>query len=117
MEDKPVTEEQAPIPQRPWQHRLLHTAGEVLLSFLFAGGVFAGSVKLLCLNNNSCNDFGGVAFFVAGFIIAVMLWGWFLSLCKKLRDRPAARKRLDIAAAVVTVMLWIAFFAWGASIP
>ena len=106
-----------PAPQRPWQHRLLHTIGEVLLSFLFAGGVFLASVKLMCLNNHSCDDFGGIIFFLVGFLVAIVIWGWFLSLCRKLRDRLPARKKLDIATAIITVILWVAFFSWGASVP
>ena len=106
-----------PAPQRPWQHRLLHTIGEVLLSFLFAGGVFLASVKLMCLNNHSCDDFGGVFFFVVGFIVAIVIWGWFLSLCRKLRDRLPARKTLDIATVIITVILWVAFYSWGMSVP
>ena len=117
MEENSLTDDKQPAPQRPWQHRLLHTIGEVLLSFLFAGGLFLVSVKLLCLNNRSCDGFGGIAFFLVGFIFAIVIWGWFLSLVKKLRDRPAARKNLDIATAVVTVIMWVAFFAWGASVP
>ena len=117
MEENPLTDDKQPAPQRPWQHRLLHTIGEVVLSFFLAGGVFVVSVKLLCLNNSSCNGFGGIAFFLAGFIVAIAIWAWFLSLCQKLRDRLPARKKLDIATVVVTVPMWIAFFAWGAGIP
>lgn len=117
MDDNGAMDNKQPAPQRPWQHRLLHTIGEVLLSFLFAGGVFLASVKLMCLNNHSCDDFGGVIFFLVGFIVAIVIWGWFLSLCRKFRDRLSARKKLDIATAVVTVILWVAFFAWGASVP
>jgi hypothetical protein len=117
MDENSLTDDKHAAPQRPWQHRLLHTIGEVLLSFMFAGGVFVASVKLMCLNNHNCDDFGGVAFFVAGFIVAILFWGWFLSLCKKLRDRLPARKKLDIATAITTVVLWAAFFAWGAGIP
>jgi hypothetical protein len=117
LDDNWAVDNKQAVPQRPWQHRLLHTVGEVLLSFLFAGGVFLVSVKLLCLNNRSCNGFGGVAFFVVGFLVAIVIWGWFLTLIQKLRDRLPARKKLDIATGVVTVILWVAFFAWGASVP
>ena len=110
-------DDKQPAPQRPWQHRLLHTIGEVLLSFLFAGGVFLASVKLMCLNEYRCDDFGGVAFFVASFIVAIVIWGWFLSLCRKLRDRLPARKKLDIATTIITVILWAAFFSFGMSVP
>jgi hypothetical protein len=110
-------DDKQPAPQRPWQHRLLHTLGEVLLSFLFAGGVFLASLKLMCLNNHSCNVFGGVAFFVASFLVAIVIWGGYLSLVRKLRDRLPARKKLDIATAVVTVILWVAFYSWGMSVP
>jgi uncharacterized BrkB/YihY/UPF0761 family membrane protein len=99
-----------PAPQRPWLHRLLHTIGEVLLSFLFAGGVFLASVKLMCLNEYRCDDFGGVAFFVSSFIVALVIWGWFLWLCRKMRERQPARNKLDIATAIITVILWVAFF-------
>jgi len=117
MDDDWATDNKQPAPQRPWQHRLLHTIGEVLLSFLFAGGVFLASVKLMCLNNHSCDDFGGVFFFLVGFIVAILISGGYLALCRKLRDRLPARKKLDIATAVVTLILWVAFFAWGASVP
>ena len=99
-----------PEPQRPLSHRLMHTIGEVLLSFLFAGGVFLGSVGLMCLNKYRCDDFGGLAFFVASFIIAFVVWGWFISLCRKLRDRLPARKKLDIVTTILTVILGVAFF-------
>ncbi|MGB5486993.1 MAG: hypothetical protein WBN06_06365 [Lysobacterales bacterium] len=97
-------------PQRTAMQRLVHTIGEVALSFPFAGGVFLMSIKLMCLNNHYCNDFGGVAFFVASFIVATIAWGIFLSLCKRLRDRPAARFKLDVSVIVITVVLWIAYF-------
>jgi len=96
--------------QRPWSHRLLHTISEVLLSFLLAGGVFLASAKLMCLNPYRCDDFGGLAFFVASFIVAILVWSWFLALCKKLRDRLPARKKLDIATVAITVTLWLAVF-------
>jgi hypothetical protein len=97
-------------PQRPALRRLAHTIGEVALSFPFAGGVFLMSIKLMCLNNHYCNDFGGVAFLVASFMVATFAWGIFLSQCKRLRDRPAARFNLDVSVIVITVGLWIAYF-------
>ena len=97
-------------PQRSIWRRLAHTIAEVALSFLFAGAVFMMSVKLMCLNNYSCNDFGGVAFFVAGLLIAMLTWGLFLSLCKRFHDRPKARMRFDLSAVAVTVGLCIAYF-------
>lgn len=117
MEENPLTEDKQAAPKRPWQHRLLHTIGEVLLSFLFAGGVFLASMKLMCLKPYTCDDFGGLAFAVFSFIVAIVIWGWFLSLCKKFRDRPLARKRLDIATLIITVILWVAFLFWGMSVP
>ncbi len=110
MEDDPTVDNQQPSPQRPWQHRLLHTVGEVLLSFLFAGGVFFVSVQLMCLSPHRCNDFGGVAFAVAGFLFAIIVWGAFLSRVQALRDRLPARKKLDIATAALTVTLWLVAF-------
>jgi len=106
-----------PAAQRPWQHRLLHTIGEVFLSFLFAGGILMTSMKLMCLKPYRCDDFGGLAYAVASFIVAVVIWGWFISLCRKLRDRLPARKKLDIATAVITVILWLAFFLSGMTVP
>lgn len=97
-------------PQRPALRRLAHTIGEVVLSFLFAGGVCLMSIKLMCLNSHRCNDFGGVAFFVASFIVATLAWGIFLSQCKRLRDRLTARFRLDVSVIVITVVLWIMYF-------
>lgn len=97
-------------PKRPILKRLAHTIGEVALSFLFAAGVCLVSIKLMCLDNHSCNDFGGIAFFVAGLIVAMFTWGMFLSLCKRFRDRPDARRKFDIVAVVVTVGLWIGFY-------
>lgn len=97
-------------PQRPILRRLAHTIGEVALSFLFASGVCLVSIKLMCLDNHSCYDFGGVAFFVAGLLLAMFAWAMFLTLCKRFRDRPDARRKFDIGAVIVTVSLWIGFF-------
>ena len=86
--------------------RLLHTFAEVLLSFIFAGGLCIVLVIEMCRNNHQCNDFGGVAFFVFSFFISIFAWGGLLSLFKKYRDRPQSRTRLDITVAVITVGLW-----------
>lgn len=51
-----------------------------------------------------------IAYFIPFFIVTIVIWGWFLSLCKKLRDRLPARKKLDIATAIITVILWAVFF-------
>ena len=91
---------------RPVLNRLLHTLAEVLLSFLFAAGLCIVLMIELCRNNHSCNDFGGVAFFVLSAGIAIAAWATLLALFKKHRDRPQSRLRLDIAAVVVTVALW-----------
>ena len=99
-----------PTPERPLLHRLLHTFGEVLLSFLFGGGVFFGLVGFLCTDNSNCNDFGGIVFYLASFIVTLLIWGGYLSLCRKLRDRLSARVNLDIATVIATVILWVAFF-------
>jgi hypothetical protein len=108
-EDHEMNDSQ-PAPQRPLLHRLLHTMGEVLLSFGFGGGVFFGLVDFICQGNSNCDDFGGIAFYLASFIIALLIWGGYLSLCRKLRDRLPARVKLDIATVIVTVTLWIVFF-------
>ncbi len=95
---------------RPTLRRLMHTLIEVALSIPFAGGVFMASLRLMCLNNHACNDFGGVAFFVASFMVATVVWGMFLSLCKRFRDRPSARKVLDVSVVAITAALWILSF-------
>jgi hypothetical protein len=108
-EDQEMNDHQ-PAPDRPLLHRLLHTMGELLLSFLFGGGVFFGLVEFICLGNSNCDDFGGIVFYLASFIVALLIWGGYLSLCKKFRDRLPARVKLDIATAIATVILWTAFF-------
>lgn len=89
-------------------HRLGHAVGEVALSFLFAGGVLLMSIKLMCRNNHSCNDFGGVAYLVAGCLVAAIAWGTYVSQCTRLRHRVRARLKLDIAVGIVTAALWAA---------
>lgn len=111
MDNNGAMDNNQPAPQRPWQHRLLHTIGEVLLSFLFAGGLLMTSMNLICLNQFRCQDTSGIAYFVPIFIVTIVLWGWFLTLCKKLRDRPCARKKLDIATVIITVILWVVLFS------
>ncbi len=108
-EDQEMNNHQ-PAAERPLLHRLLHTIGEVLLSFLFGSGVFLGTVGFLCAKQYSCDDFGGIVFYLASFIFALLIWGGYLSLCRKLRDRLPARVKLDIATAIATVILWTAFF-------
>ncbi len=92
--------------QRSTSRRLLHTLAEVLLSFAFAGGLCIVLVIELCRDNYRCYDFGGVAYFVFSFLVTVFVWGGLLSLFKKYRDKPEARKRLDIAVGLTTVALW-----------
>jgi sterol desaturase/sphingolipid hydroxylase (fatty acid hydroxylase superfamily) len=103
-EDQEMNNNQ-PAPERPLLHRLLHTIGEVLLSFLFGSGVFLGLVGFMCLDNYSCDGFGGIAFYLASFIVALLIWSGYLSLCRKLRDRVRARVKLDIATVVASVIL------------
>ena len=110
MDNNAVVDNKQPAPKRPWQHRLLHTIGEVLLSFLFAGGLLMTSMKVACMPKYSCQDMSAVGYLIPFLIVTIVLWSWFLSLCKKLRDRLPARKKLDISTAVVTVILWLVFF-------
>ena len=93
-------------PSRPLSHRLLHTCSEVLLSFVFAGGLCMVLIIEICRNNHSCNDFGGVAFFVFSFLITVFVWSGLLALFRKYRDRLQSRIRLDITVVLITVALW-----------
>ncbi len=110
MQNNGVVDVKQPAPQRPWQHRLLHTIGEVLLSFLFAGGILMTSMKLACMPKYSCQDMSAIAYFIPFFIVTIVIWSWFLSRCQKLRDQLPARKKLDIATAIITVILWVVFF-------
>lgn len=105
MEDKPSA------PQRPWTHRLLHTIGEVLLSFPFAGGILTLSMKLACMQKYKCQDMSAIGYFIPFFIVTIVIWSGYLTLCQKLRDRLPARKKLDIATVIITVILWAAVFA------
>ncbi len=110
MDENQAMDDKQPAPQRPWQHRLLHTIGEVLLSFFLAGGILMTSMKLACMPKYSCQDMSGMAYFIPFFIVTIVIWSGFLSRCQKLRDRLPARKKLDIATAIITVILWLVFF-------
>jgi len=91
---------------RPPIGRLLHTFAEVLLSFIFAGGLCMVLVIEMCRDNHRCNDFGGVAFFILSFLITIFAWSGLLSLFRKYRDKPQSRTRLDITVGLITVGLW-----------
>lgn len=94
---------------RPLKIRLLHASMEVLLSFVFAGGLFLEVTRWVCLDNHQCNDFGGIAYMVFGLFVTMIAWSVFLSMCRRFRDRPVARKRLDIGISVVTAGLWLSY--------
>lgn len=74
-----------------------------------AGGLLFGGMKILCYDNYSCDDFGGVAFLVVSLVITIFVWSGFMTLLARVRDRPKARRILDIAAGMLTVSAWLAY--------
>lgn len=92
-----------------WQ-RLLHTLGEVLLSLVFAGGLFMVLVELMCLKRYRCDDFKGIIFYIISLILTIIVWGFLIQAYKKNRNQFGTRKKIDIALGVITVALWAGYF-------
>ncbi len=101
--------------QRPLGRRLIHVAVEIVLSILLAGGVFLELFYLLCLGHNNCSSFGGIAYMIASLFLAGLIWATYLGLCRRFRLRLKARRNIDIAAAILTAVVWIAVLIreWG----
>jgi hypothetical protein len=89
--------------------RLIHTTVEVLGSLVMAGGLLFGGFRLLCLGHNHCDSFGGIAFLIFSLFITILIWAGFMGLLGRVRERPSARLKLDIAAILVTIGAWLAY--------
>lgn len=101
--------------QRPLGRRLIHVAVEIILSLLLAGGLFLELFYLLCLGHNNCSSFGGIAYMITSLFLAGLIWATYLGLCRRFRMRLKARRNIDIAAAILTAVVWIAILIrhWG----
>lgn len=91
---------------RPVSHRILHASGETLVGILLGIGLFLASTTLFCEGTYNCDDYGGIVFFIAGCIIALIASFAFFLLCRRFRFRFPMRKRLDIVASLVTIAAW-----------
>ena len=107
-EDTDVRRDEPAGKQRPLHRRLIHVAIEVVLSFVLAGGLFLELFHLTCLGHNNCESFGGIAYMIASFVFATFLSASYLGLCRHFRMRLAIRRNIDIAAAILTAIVWLA---------
>ena len=110
-DDATVPGDDAAGRQRPLGHRLVHVVVEVILSFLLAGGLFLELFHLTCLGHNNCASFGGIAYMIASAVLATIFWATYLGLCRRFRTRLRVRRNIDIAAAILTAVVWIAVVA------
>jgi sterol desaturase/sphingolipid hydroxylase (fatty acid hydroxylase superfamily) len=88
----------------------MHALLEVLIGFVLAGGVFIASNVFFCLKLYRCDDMGGLVWLILSFLIAVIVLAVYMSLCRRYRHRYRARVRLDSAAAILAVIIWVAWF-------
>jgi sterol desaturase/sphingolipid hydroxylase (fatty acid hydroxylase superfamily) len=101
---------ESPIIERPVLHRLLHATAEVVVSLVMAGGLWMIMVQMMCLDSYRCDDMGGIVYWLASAFIAMIVWSGFMSLCGRYRHRLVARRNLDIAAVLLTIVSWIGYF-------
>ena len=97
-------------PERPWLHRILHSLAEAIGVFVFGGGLFMVGANFLCLNNSGCNNFGAIVFWLFSFLVTIFVCGFLVKYFTRFRNRPNARKNLDIAVGVAAVILWVVYF-------
>jgi hypothetical membrane protein len=103
--NEPVPESSQPE-LRPLSHRIPHALIETLVGFLLGIGLFLASTTLFCEGTYNCDDYGGIVFFIAGCIIALIASFAFFLLCRRFRFRLRERKRLDVIASLITIVAW-----------
>lgn len=99
-----------PSVERPLLQRLLHSVAEVVLSLIMAGGLWMFISALICFGKYRCDNMGGIFFLLVSAFITLIIWSGFMTLWGRYRYRPVARRNLDVAAVLLTVIAWIGYF-------
>lgn len=97
-------------PRRPVSHRLLHALAEAVAILIFSGGLVIVGTASLCLTGNACDSTGGILFLIVSLVVTIAVSSALVSKLAKYRERPSARKKLDIAIASMTIILWGVYF-------